>query len=584
MAGRIASIRRRTPTFTTTALFAALMLGVSAPALAQRTFYIDFDGGNDSADGTSPATAWKRAPGDALATGTARNAKLEGGDRLLFKGGVRYRGTVRITRSGEPGKPIVYDGSGWGDRRAIFDGSEALGKSKPCTSQAACLGSPHWRSLHFVAVGTDHQWSDWLFAGDEPLQLSQWPAIADYWDYDDPTQMAAIPRATFSQLQSGFIAVPGVPERLRQGSPVLGLWHYSNEIFFSTQFDIGAGGIQYEQAGYRPFSDRDNRFSIMNAPSEVDAPGKFAISAKDGLAIFWPRVSRAPADISIGTRRGGFLFGPASHIRIRGFSFTNFASENQEHKPNVQTGVPIMGTSTTDHVQIHDNQFRAIVNLTKMGALRLARAQNLDVRRNQFEFMPWSTAIYVSEGQGPATIACNSISRIGRNGIRILNNYQTVVERNRIQQLIGIHGAGINLYTDTRLAIVRDNVVVSSRFPITMQGHNGKPYFADPTPPDVRIEKNVLISTKAGAAAISSWGMGLRNVRIAENFLSNPQYALHFSGPEYNISLINNQISGGIRQSANTQISVQGNQTLDPEGNGAVLTTSAERRTPAGRC
>jgi hypothetical protein len=96
------------------------------------TYYVDFSAGSDTADGTTQASAWKHAPGDTNATGTAGAAMLVPGDVVLLKGGVMYEGTIMITASGTMAKPIVLEGGaqqGWGTGTAIIDGQEtrALG-------------------------------------------------------------------------------------------------------------------------------------------------------------------------------------------------------------------------------------------------------------------------------------------------------------------------------------------------------------------------------------------------------------------------------------------------------------------------
>jgi hypothetical protein len=89
------------------------------------TYYVDFAGGSDSADGRSPTTAWQHAPGDSAATAIAAGARLAAGDVVLFKGGVRYRGSIDVPSSGTATAPIVYDGNSagsWGSGPAIIDG------------------------------------------------------------------------------------------------------------------------------------------------------------------------------------------------------------------------------------------------------------------------------------------------------------------------------------------------------------------------------------------------------------------------------------------------------------------------------
>ncbi|MCX8022638.1 MAG: right-handed parallel beta-helix repeat-containing protein [Syntrophorhabdaceae bacterium] len=89
------------------------------------TYYVDFLGGNDKNSGDSPTAPFKHAPGDKNAKDKAAGVKLKGGDRVIFKGGVAYKGTIPLKWSGEAGKEIVYDGNTenqFGKGRAILDG------------------------------------------------------------------------------------------------------------------------------------------------------------------------------------------------------------------------------------------------------------------------------------------------------------------------------------------------------------------------------------------------------------------------------------------------------------------------------
>lgn len=88
------------------------------------TYYVDFEGGSDTADGTSEATAWKRSPGDENAQATAAGTVLQPGDVVRFKGGVVYSGGFGIYTSGEKDREILFDGNQngeWGQGRAVID-------------------------------------------------------------------------------------------------------------------------------------------------------------------------------------------------------------------------------------------------------------------------------------------------------------------------------------------------------------------------------------------------------------------------------------------------------------------------------
>ncbi|MBN1673697.1 MAG: hypothetical protein JXR37_21800 [Kiritimatiellae bacterium] len=99
---------------------------IGAPARGA-TYYVDFDGGHDSASGTQRSHAFKHCPGNPEATNRAAATALNPGDTVLFKGGVEYRATLRIVASGEPGRPVIYDGNSdgsWGEGRAIIEGEQ----------------------------------------------------------------------------------------------------------------------------------------------------------------------------------------------------------------------------------------------------------------------------------------------------------------------------------------------------------------------------------------------------------------------------------------------------------------------------
>jgi hypothetical protein len=106
---------------------AILSLLLSAWAAFGAIYHVDFATGLDSNDGLSTSTPFKRAPGDAQATGTAASTTLAAGDTVIFKGGVRYSGEVSLDWSGTVGGGyITYDGNSdgtWGTGRAIMDGN-----------------------------------------------------------------------------------------------------------------------------------------------------------------------------------------------------------------------------------------------------------------------------------------------------------------------------------------------------------------------------------------------------------------------------------------------------------------------------
>lgn len=97
--------------------------------------YIDFENGDDGNDGASTAKAWKHHPWDAAATGNAKACK--GIHTYVFKGGVYYRGEMKVTESGAPGQPTrLTRDPAWGNGEAVICGSErVLGWKKGATNK-----------------------------------------------------------------------------------------------------------------------------------------------------------------------------------------------------------------------------------------------------------------------------------------------------------------------------------------------------------------------------------------------------------------------------------------------------------------
>ena len=337
-------------------LFAAaavsIALAPALPALAQnRIYYVDYDSGSDDADGLSPATAWKHVPGDPESPTPFRWKQLKAGDQVRFKGGVRYRSSIGPTVNGTAEAPVIFDGSSWGPTRAIFDGSNPLNGVRPCASAADCLGSQHWKNLWRADLPAGSEWTDYLFVNDQVFQLAQYPSLSKL-DADNTDKYLPIPKASLAQLRTGRINHL-LPAGFDKGTPLLALWSQPNAISVTRDARISSSGVEFagakwQNATFSPYTDRDNAFSLMNVPDQVNRPGLFAISPKDGVAIFWPMPSGTtavagsspPPAVSIGGRRYGINTTASTYLTIRGFSFTSYAWEYG----NWSTGSPIRGS------------------------------------------------------------------------------------------------------------------------------------------------------------------------------------------------------------------------------------------------
>lgn len=558
-------------------LLGGTLLG--GPALAQsRTFYVDADGGSDSADGRSPATAWKFGPWDVRSAGAARRLALLPGDTVLFKGGVRYRGTMTPRGAGTVEKPIVFDGSGWGGTRAIMDGSQELSGVRRCTSAADCFGNIHWSNLWRVAVPATTLWTDWLFVNDQALQPAQSPSLAAE-DADNIDKFFTVPRTALAQLQAGSISRTLNPD-MQKGTPVLGLWVQPNVIAYTSDVKVTTAGLSFAGAdwingGLKPYTNRDSKWTLINVPSALNRPGQFAISPKDGMAIFWPPAgSTGTPRVSTGSGRIAFNVGSLDNFVLRGFSFANFAATPDHYA----SGTAILSNSAVSGATIADNAFRAIVNLGNgMAAIHLVGASNSRLLRNHMTQLPATSAMIIDNSPGPVTVQCNVISNIGRTGIRFLNVKDGTIRGNRLSGINGVHGNAITAYNDIRNGVIADNVVTNSLRPLTVKGGGATEYF-DSGVRGIRISNNIFITPSLNNSAVSSWG-STPNMQLVGNFLSGAKSSLNLAGNEPGFVATGNQMVGSvILPRGSTLFDAAANTMHAVDSNGILLTDEKSRQ------
>ncbi|MBQ1725699.1 MAG: mechanosensitive ion channel family protein, partial [Muribaculaceae bacterium] len=98
----------------------AAMLAMSCGAAIATDYYVDSEKGDDAADGATMETAWRTL-------GRVNNAKIAPGDRVLFKRGGLWRGSLRPS-SGEEGRPVTYSWYGKGPKPIL---QQSVDKSRP---------------------------------------------------------------------------------------------------------------------------------------------------------------------------------------------------------------------------------------------------------------------------------------------------------------------------------------------------------------------------------------------------------------------------------------------------------------------
>jgi len=102
-------------------LIGLLTMGFAPAAWAATTYYVSQSAGNDTADGRSPATAWKTLA-------RASEAKYALGDSILLKCGDAWNEELRPLGDGTAENPIVIGAYGDG-LRPVIDRQDATGNN-----------------------------------------------------------------------------------------------------------------------------------------------------------------------------------------------------------------------------------------------------------------------------------------------------------------------------------------------------------------------------------------------------------------------------------------------------------------------
>jgi parallel beta-helix repeat protein len=498
------------------------------------TYYVDFASGNDSNSGTSISRPWKRAPGDPLATGTAAAATLVGGDTVRFRGGVSYRGSIKMKFSGDPGAPILYAGTGFGTGNAIIDGADAAATSVPCPSQSACGNAPNWTSLRLVTFTAPTTSYTKLYDALGPLGEAIVPNMADPFFGDDIDSFAVTPKAAATAIAAGRLDNAQLAAAaLGQPQARVALWVKPNKVVERDIISISGSTIFFDATDVTPYTDRDGRAAIVGSVKGLTKPGGFALLGT-GKAVVYPR-SGGGTQVFVGSGRSGIDLNGAANIRITGLRFVRGTSSSA----STREGIAITNISGTPaNIAIEGNFFGPLAMRNGYGAINLSDATNLTIRGNRFTDLQWSSGIRLGTGVVGAVIEGNRLNRGGRTGIYMQGSRNVTVRANILSGFGGVHGNAMSAYLGNRSVAFIGNCVFNSARPLTFHGDDGL------EPNDIRVTGNILVADADASAAIQSWGKGTRVVNISGNLLLGPKFGAILNADDIGVTATRNRTSG----------------------------------------
>lgn len=549
-------------------IFLALVFGASGPSrVVAAEYFVDYGSGSDAHSGKSEAEAWKHAPGDSQAEGRVASVVLEPGDVVQFRGGVIYRGRIKIPASGNAEKRIIYRGTGWGEGRAILDGSEIVTGWKKCESAFQAGGNRNFKDLYTTEVTADSPFllnlheTNPSTKEDEFLWISQDPNPADPFFHDRRDSFYPV---TKDNLTTTSITDPGVftyeDADHYQGASVL-LWVNPNftRRFGIQSYDPATRRVTFEDIGKSAIypDGRDQYFAIHNSPHVIDKPGEYSVGEPDASGnrriVLWPF---SPEDldmrISRSVRSHGFDLGKESHIHIEGFEIRKFAGAKARGGCGIATatrGVGTKGGYLLKNNRIHHNMSGG----RGLGGIYLDDTVDAIVEDNEVLWNKDHRAIFVTNGES-IIIQNNHIEYAGRTALAMYGGKRSRILNNRISNILGTHANAMTFYIASENLLVAGNVITNSTTPITFQD-SGPLYFFNNITDGGGKYKNVneWPNTKRGP-----WATG--QIVFANNTFVNADAHSSLNlgkDPDKAYVVINNILDGlGMYQSKNTGVKI----------------------------
>ncbi len=521
-----------------------LLAAVSAVPAWAATYYVDYASGNDANSGLSAAQAWKHAPGDTNASGTARGTSLSAGDTVLFKGGVHYRSTVRVNWDGAAGNPITLKGDGWGSEKAVIDGANPLtGSWTQCASQSAAAGNPNWQNIYYIDAPSGHELFNTIYEDDSFLWFAQSPNVSDPFYYDHIGDYYSIPLGDSSiQLTRTSMKDPRV---FTQSDPnywvgaYISAWVRPNivEMRRITSYNPSTNTVFFDDIGGDPYNDRDGRYSVLNHVGLIDQPGEYCWDEASNRLYVWPRSGNpANSDWSAGARMMGIYQNGKDHVVIEGFVIQKHYAGLGAHNEGGAIQILSWKDAAVD-VVVRNNEIRQHRSLAGAGVINIYNGDNVVVENNQITDNQRNIGVLASGND--VIVRNNYVARCSRLGIWFMGVHNGQIVGNTVYDIQGAHANGMSTYSGC------SNVLVARNFVNTLDNMHT---FTFRDSSDLTLVSNVFIST-SNDTRVSEWANMSGTVAFYNNVIlgnaKNTCLNLAVDGSTANYIVKNNILDGG---------------------------------------
>lgn len=531
----------------TVVLFAMTITSDDSDNNRGNIYYVDFDRGSDSNPGNTRASAWKHAPGDPNATLVPAGKVLLPGDTVQFKGGVTYRGSVRMNFSGSAAGNISYEGSSWGNKPAILSGADpAEVVWTKCTSAAQVNGNPNYSRIYYAKLPEKQDVFSTIHQGDIMFYLSQYPKQPDPFAYNNKDYFIsrALPdpryEVTLSSIRDDdyFTQPDGYWE-----NAYVTLWVYANVCVTRkvTSYNSATHTITFEPITGNTLYPDVLKYAMLNNAAFIDSAGKYFYNAATNTLYVWPVNSNFSTPITVAKRDRAFNINGKSYLTIDGFAVKEYVGLLGEN----YKGVALYSLNTAvRNVTFKNNRIYNMRSMEGSGVIDFTYGDSIQLLNNEITGVQGASGI--SAVLQNSVISGNTIDKTGRSGIRLLGtaDYPSTnvqILNNRIKNIFDIHGNGITMYNNNLHCLVAYNRVTDASRPMTIQGYN-----TPATDHNIVIYSNLFIANGDNAiSALTDWGNQLNNVKILNNILESTgpiALTLHYQA---NNVIVKNNIIGG---------------------------------------
>ena len=488
---------------------------VSATAIAGATYYVDFDAGSDTASGLSTESPWKHAPGDPNAAGNPAQAKLNPGDMVLFKGGVVYRGSITVPASGSAGKPITYEGTGWGSGRAILSGLDAH------TLNFAPYGTSSMLSVATLATPIDY--SNIVEIDGVRQWLSAYPALGS--SGADPNQIDAetIPfdvNEMQGQVPNWTLTDPALAKKVSTFAPDtipnLSLRVYDNgnwnNPFSVTGFDPSTGALSLKSTNvhFSMSGLKTSHYHLFNNPALINAANQYAVE-NNGTQLV-AKLAPGSHVVELSQRGVGIDVHKQSYVKIDGFTIANYTGNQTAY----YSGIGVLLSDST-HIIVTNNKIVEIAMWAGLfGGIFVPRGTDVTVDHNEVGPIFMGRGIGFGGTHG-MEFSDNHVTDTDGTAVDFYAVQDAVISFNRVDHIAtapGAHAEGFALYDNSRTPDqgTRNVRLINNQLDGTTLMFAGNSRWSNPAPGNVLIANNVVTNN-----GIHSQGGALEGVKVKGN-------------------------------------------------------------------